>query len=49
MSDNLEVLRETLLVLTRRFDAVVFTAGNHDVWCRPPPIPTIVVRTFDVT
>jgi predicted phosphodiesterase len=36
--DNPEVLRESLAIFKARFDEVVFTAGNHDVWVRPKPV-----------
>jgi len=38
VSDNLDVLKEALAVLTARFNETFFVAGNHDLWVRPPPI-----------
>jgi calcineurin-like phosphoesterase family protein len=34
ISDRLEVIRETLLLLRTRFRHVLFTPGNHELWVR---------------
>jgi hypothetical protein len=38
VSDNPETLRESLGIFKRRFDEVVFAAGNHELWVRPRPV-----------
>ena len=35
ISANEKVFEKTLELLTKRFDLVFFTAGNHDLWKRP--------------
>src|ERR1043165_817774 len=34
VSDRLEVIRETLLLLRSKFRHVLFTPGNHELWVR---------------
>ena len=38
VSDDVEILRDTLAMLKERFDEVVFTAGNHDIWVNGPAL-----------
>ena len=38
ISDNVDILRDTLLLLKGRFDAVVYVPGNHDLWVRKRPV-----------
>ena len=44
VSDNADTLRETLGNLMDRFDAVVFTAGNHDVVSRCHRMPSNAIE-----
>src|SRR5215813_1861480 len=34
ISDRMEVIRETLLLLRSKFRRVLFTPGNHELWVR---------------
>src|SRR6185503_13663672 len=34
VSDRLEVIRETLLLLRAKFRHLLFTPGNHELWVR---------------
>src|SRR5829696_3286908 len=34
ISDRLEIIRETLLLLRSKFRNVLFTPGNHELWVR---------------
>src|SRR5215212_6201683 len=34
ISDRLEIIRETLLLLRSKFRHVLFTPGNHELWVR---------------
>jgi predicted phosphodiesterase len=41
VSDRLEIIRETLLLLKARFRHVLFTPGNHELWVRNTKINSI--------
>ena len=41
VSDRLEVIRETLLLLRAKFRHVLFTPGNHELWVRNTEINSI--------
>jgi hypothetical protein len=41
ISDRLEIIRETLLLLRSKFRHVIFTPGNHDLWVRGVDIDSI--------
>src|SRR5215213_2565138 len=41
VSDRLEVVRETLLLLRSKFRHVLFTPGNHELWVRNTQISSI--------
>jgi len=41
VSDRLEIIRETLLLLRSRFRDVLFTPGNHELWVRNADINSI--------
>jgi 3',5'-cyclic AMP phosphodiesterase CpdA len=34
VSDRLDIIRETLLLLRAKFRHVLFTPGNHELWVR---------------
>src|SRR3982750_3697260 len=34
ISDRLEIIRETLLLLQSKFSRLLFTPGNHELWVR---------------
>jgi len=41
ISDRLEVIRETLLLLRSKFRSVLFTPGNHELWVRNSDLNSI--------
>ena len=41
VSDRLEVIRETLLLLRSKFRHVLYTPGNHELWVRNTEIDSI--------
>jgi len=41
VSDRLEVIRETLLLLRSKFHQLLFTPGNHELWVRGVSINSI--------
>ena len=41
VSDRLEVIRETLLLLRSKFRHVLFTPGNHELWVRNSELSSI--------
>lgn len=41
VSDRLEIIRETLLLLRSKFRHVLFTPGNHELWVRNSQINSI--------
>ena len=41
VSDRLEIIRETLLLLRSKFRHVLFTPGNHELWVRNTKITSI--------
>ena len=41
ISDRLEIIRETLLLLRSKFRHVLFTPGNHELWVRGAGIDSI--------
>jgi calcineurin-like phosphoesterase family protein len=41
ISDRLEIIRETLLLLRSKFRHVIFTPGNHELWVRGADINSI--------
>jgi Calcineurin-like phosphoesterase len=41
VSDRLEVIRETLLLLRSKFRHVLFTPGNHELWVRKSALDSI--------
>src|SRR6185295_3817488 len=41
ISDRLEIIRETLLLLRSKFRQLLFTPGNHELWVRSAEIDSI--------
>lgn len=41
ISDRLEIIRETLLLLRSKFRQLLFTPGNHELWVRDADINSI--------
>jgi len=41
ISDRLEIIRETLLLLRSKFRHVLFTPGNHELWVRTADLNSI--------
>ena len=41
ISDRLEVIRETLILLRAKFRHLLFTPGNHELWIRNEPFDSI--------
>jgi hypothetical protein len=47
VSDNLDILRRVLVLLRSRFDEVLFTPGNHELWANTDPAGSTSLDRLD--